>query len=90
MPSLAEREIALDKEVTRIHAQAGDNGHVLHVPWQFEDDLSAHTACRSCGAHAVVRVYGDGRLWRGGGLTFQKRKCPYAKGENRHVQQVRP
>lgn len=88
MPSLAEREVLLDKEVTRIHALAGDNGHVLHVPWRFEDDLSANTACRACGAQAVVRVYGDGRLWRGGGLTIKGQRCPQ-EGAQRYAQRTR-
>lgn len=68
--TVTDREVELDRIVTEIHCLAGDMGHDIWTPWKINDDLSASTACRKCGATAAVRVYPDGRTWKAGDLTY--------------------
>lgn len=68
-------EIALDRVITEIDATARDNGHDPH-PWVFDSTNAAHTACRSCGHTAAVRVTmhdDEPSVWKAGHL--RKSEC---------------
>ena len=65
-------ELERERAIVEVDAIARDNGHKPH-PWAFGDDVSAHTACRLCGATAAVRVRVSGKevsAWKGGHLRF--------------------
>jgi hypothetical protein len=70
-----QQEIALDQRVSRIDAQARDDGHSPGEWAQLEDDgdLVASCRCRTCGADAAVRVRPDG-AWQAGRLRLTR--CP--------------
>lgn len=64
-------DIALDRAITEIDAEARDRGHIPH-PWARDEIYAAHTACRLCGADAAVRVRAGRddavQVWRAGHL----------------------
>lgn len=64
-------EIELDRLVSRIDADARDNGHV--PAWETETER-ASASCSCCGKTAAARVWQDGRTWLAGKLLTDV--CP--------------
>lgn len=60
MTTREEKEVALDRRLSRLDANARDAGHRLD-DWTYEttgDALVASVRCRECGLNAFVRVEG--------------------------------
>lgn len=67
-----ELEVQLDRIISRIDADARDNGHDPH-PWKHDNDgpgLAASTACRKCGRTAAARVRDGHGPWSAGHMRF--------------------
>lgn len=66
-------EIALDRKISPIDADARDQGHVPQTWSTGEDDgdLIACTRCTRCDADAAVRVRPDGSSWAAGRMRLQ-------------------